>query len=425
MQLLMVIGFLFCLTSLSAQASDASLEARLKALEDKFENQELESSLKKRVNFSGTFLNHFESINSQTADDAGVQTNNYGTVIGTHVALNMDFQVSSSLDFFTTLGMGKIWNNDGREGETESTYRSNQGSYGYTGSEARFDVAYARWKKKRWSFALGRMTTQGGPPMNQLDALVRAGTYPRFAYNAIFDGVAFVHHIDTSSWKDLTWVVRGFYTPYFFVDTNDRMQPAEDANNGGRIKRRSDQFALLNEFELKNRSWAKKTSVYSMLWLYNNFYDEEYQDDSNTEVEYYRATSHTLFVGLEGILGTGINLSWSNLRVSDKLTGSEGANSASNLFNLNYVFPNGHVLGLEYIKTDADFYLDDFNYMQFNDFYQRSDNEGFHYFYTYVIDPSQRIRLGVYDYRGEIALQNNWDYRERTRNVYTSYRLDF
>lgn len=423
---LVFLFFLITCPSLRAQ----SIEERLKKIEDRLEEDQLDKSLE-RFQFSGTFINYGEYLDSHQKNPSdGSKTLDHGLLMSMHLALNIDAKISSNVSFLSTLAMGKVWNNDGRTGMTENSYHSNEGSYAMTGSEAKFDVAYMRWKPEetQWTFALGRMTTQGGPPMNQLDGLYRNGTYPRFSYNAIFDGAAAVY--DFSKWLPPTksFKTRLFYTPYFFLDSEDRTasQTGTDGsgNEGGKVKRRADQIAWLNEWEQTDLSYTKKLSLFSMLWYYDNYYDEGYQT-TKPGLEYYRALSHTLYLGLEGLFNTGFNFSWSYLRVNARLSGEDPERSDSSLFNLNYAFKNGFVIGWEHIATDKDFYLDEYTYLRFNDFYQRSNNNGDHVFFTIKLPHQQSLRLGVYRYKAGVAPANLYFTKQQTTNSYLSYRVDF
>ena len=421
----LIIGYLLLL-SVPLVYAQTSVEERLAHLEEKVEEMNIDRVFD-RVNLSGTFITNFEVLNSVKTDPSdGSKDHNYGNLAGMNVGLNVDFKISEQMDFFTTIAMGKIYNSDGREGISEGSYHSLEGSYAYAGSDAKFDVAYLRWKafKDKLSLALGRMTTRGGPPLNQLDALYRNGTYPRFSYNAIFDGIAVVYDFKDLLPKNLSFKTRLFYTPYFFTDKNDRTATQVDPDEY-EINRQSNQTAWLNEWDYEHSKIADKISLYSMLWYYDKFYDAGYQDSSRQGPEYYRAISHTLYLGLEKIYNSGFNFSWSNLRVKDYLSGTGSSQSDSNLFNLNYHFEKGQVLGIEYINTDKNFYLDEYAYMQFNEFYQRSNNRGQHYFFSIPFNHNQVIRFGVYDYRAGVAPSNLYLVKERAQNFYTSYRVDF
>jgi hypothetical protein len=411
-----------------------TLEQRISRLEEKLEENELDKSLE-RFKFSGTFINYSEYLNSNlnyaenNSDrnpDEEVDSQSYGLLTGMHLGLNIDATITDRLSFLTTLAFGKVWNNDGRTGITEEPYRSNQGSYGYTGSDAKFDVAYVRWRSesKNWTFALGRMSTQGGPPMNQLDALYRNGTYPRFSYNVILDGVAAVYDFKKFLPENLGFKTRLFYTPYFFLDQEDRNSPDAD-EDGFESNRKADQIAWLNEFEINQSSFAEKISLFSMFWYYDNFFDKEYQDTERAGVEYYRAVSHTLYLGLERLFGTGLNLSWSYLTVDSQLSGDDEYKSNSSLINLNYVFRDKYVLGYENITTDKNFYLDEFTYLNFNDFYQRSNTNGHHVFFAVKFPHQQTVRVGHFNYTAGEAPNNDYYSKETTNNTYVSYRLDF
>lgn len=260
--------------------------------------------------------------------------------------------------------------------------------------------------------------------MNQLDALSRNGTYPRFGYNAIFDGVAVVRDFKALLPKDISVKTRLFYTPTFYLDSRDRSQEAQDADSN-MVDRRSNQLTWLNEFERSNTWLAKKISLYSMLWYYDKFYDSEYQSSDRDGVEYYRALSHSLYLGFERIAGTGTNFSWSNLRVNSKSDGASLNHSDAHLFNLNYAFEDGHVFGVEQIYTDRTFYIDDWSYLQFNDFYQRPSSNGQHVFGAISFPHRQVLRLGVYHYRAKVNTFAGFDSKQETQNFYASYRIDF
>jgi hypothetical protein len=421
----LIFGFLLFL-SIPLSFAQTTVEERLAHLEEKLEEINLDRAFD-RVHFSGTFITNFEVLNSVKEDPlTGEKDKNHGDLAGLHVGLNIDFKISEQMDFFTTLAMGKIYNSDRREGISEGSYHSLEGSYAYTGSDAKFDVAYLRWKtlEQNLSFALGRMTTRGGPPLNQLDALYRNGTYPRFSYNAIFDGMAVVYNFKDLMPNNMSFKTRLFYTPFFFTDKNDRTA-AELDPDGNKVDRHGNQTAWLNEWDYDHSQIAEKISVYSMVWYYDKFYDVEYQDSTRQDPEYYRALSHTLYVGFERIHNTGLNFSWSNLRVKDYLDGTGSSQSDSNLFNLNYNFEKGYVVGVEHIQTDKNFYLDEYAYLQFNEFYQRSNNKGQHYFFALPFSHNQVIRFGLYDYKAGLAPGNNYLVKDRTQNYYTSYRIDF
>jgi len=115
----LLIIFFFSLQIVKA----ATIEERLNLLEEKLEENEIERSLE-RFRFSGTFINYGELIDSHTKiADTNEQTQDSGMLMGLHLGLNIDATISKNVSFLSTIGMGKVWNNDGREGFTEQSYR--------------------------------------------------------------------------------------------------------------------------------------------------------------------------------------------------------------------------------------------------------------------------------------------------------------
>lgn len=425
----LIMIFVGAVSSVSAFAQDVSLEERLKNLEERIELAELEAKFSNRLNISGTLINHFESMDMSRKgnglEDSDERSSD-GTVAATHFQLNFDFSLSKQLSILTSLGMGKIWNNDGREGIAQSSYRSNQGSYGYTGSDVKVDTAFLRWTAVDggWSFALGRMTTLGGPPMNQLDGFPRKGAYPRFGYNAILDGAAVVYDFKKFLPSNHSFKSRFFYTPHFFVDSNDRWAPQRDANDN-EVVRRADQVAMLHEYEYTGNHFAKRTSVYAMLLHYNQFYDAEFQEAGRSKPSYYEGYITPFFLGLEGIAQSNLNYSVTYLRLMERTSLVDTYYAHSFLHNLNYRLNEDWVIGAEYIKTGKNYYLEEYAYLHFSNFYLRGNSEGYHPFISYQIDLHQRIRLGWFYYRAGHDKTYAKEYTEKGNNLYLSYRVDF
>jgi hypothetical protein len=429
MRLINVIFFslLFLLSPGQVLAQKLSLEERVAQLEEQLEEVKLNESLN-RFSFSGTFINHVESLSKKSHNKmTGVNRNFNGSAFAMQMGLNIDVAISDNLKFFTTLAMGKLWNNDNREGVEQNSYGSMAGSYGYYGSSVRYDVAYLRWlsKNRNWFLSLGRMTTRGGPPMNQLDGLYRTGTYPRLAYNAIFDGAAAGYDFKDFVPTNQSLITRIFYTPFISLDGTDRAAPLTDEATGDRASTRSDQIAILNEWEISDLKLAERLSVYSMLWYYDDFYDSEYQDVNRPGIEYFRATSHTFYLGLEKIAQTGFSASLSQLHVQQEISGEAPDTFDAYLTSLIYQFESGRILGAELIHTGRAYYLDDRAYLHFNDFYIRSRNSGQHIFITIPFKFAQVVRLGLYNYSAKSDPVNFEDNQETVNNYYLSYRIDF
>lgn len=429
MRLLVTVSFslLVALTSRDVLAQNGSIEERITLLEEQLEEVKLSETLN-RFNFSGTFINHLETINKKSQNKVSGDDSRFnGSALAMQVGLNIDVEISNNLKFFTTLAMGKLWNNDNRTAVEQGSYGSMAGSYGYYGSGVRYDVAYLRWQSKNqnWFFSLGRMTTRGGPPMNQLDGLYRTGTYPRLAYNAIFDGLAGGYNFKEFMPTNQSFVTRIFYTPFINLNDTDRASPLNDETTGDRVTSRSDQIAILNEWEMSKSKLAERISVYSMLWYYDDYYDSEYQDADRPGIEYFRATSHTLYLGLERIAQTGFSASLSQLHVQQEISGEEPDTFDAYLTSLSYQFEKGHIFGAEIIHTGRAYYLDDQAYLHFNDFYIRSRNSGQHIFFTMPLKYAQIVRIGLYNFTAKSDPANFEDNSETVNNYYLSYRIDF
>lgn len=414
---------------LAARSAAKSAEERLAELEEQLLTHELEASAEKKLRLSGRLLNHVEALNlerTKVSPGEDIEHHANGLLAATHFQLNVDFELSRQLAVLSTLAMGKIWNNDGRQGIVDSGYRSNQGSYGLTGSDLKVDTAYLRWTSADagWAFALGRMTTHGGAPMHQLDGLNREGTYPRFGYNMILDGVAVVKDLSTALPAGQSLKFRFFYTPHFFVDSNDRTLRATDTN-GNEVQRRADLVALLSEYNHRSLSWAKEFTAYVMLHHYNRFADLSYEDSAATAPSYFQGEVATVYFGADDVARSGLNYSLSYLGFRERTTQRRRVDAHSFLHHLNVRSGERTTLGLEYIKTHPNFYIEDYAYLQFNGFYNRANSEGLHPFVSYQLDLYQRLRLGLYRYRAGKAPLYGLNYRENASNVYLSYRLDF
>jgi hypothetical protein len=110
------------------------------------------------------------------------------------------------------------------------------------------------------------------------------------------------------------------------------------------------------------------------------------------------------YVGLEGIGRIGLNASLSGLfyrTTEKKLDGTSGGttSSASFLVNVNQrldFIHSGTLLGIELIKTDASFYLDEWTYLNIMPFYSTPASKGAHVFAATALGNNLRLRVGWY-----------------------------
>ncbi len=407
----------------SCMADDtAKLKQRLAEIESRLDDLQLKHAVN-RMSFSGSFMNQYENLlvvrqknNIPTLKEDDDEDINL-SVFFMRVALNFDVAISSRMSFYSTLGMSKFWNMDGRnsrvEGESEN-FQSLSGGYSSAGSNANFDVAYLSYQSESpWSFALGRMTTNNGPPLNQLDGLSRSGTYPMMTYNVILDGAAAIYDFSDSIGKDHKFKMRFFYTPFFNVDLNSTQRNRADtvydsdgnatAERGNRVESQSNFMTLLSEYTYKGFDWVKKLDIYHAAFTIDGVYYNTRQIASREGIEYEAAVANILYLGFNQIAGTGLSLSFTHSEYLFRSAHVEEKKSSNNYYTANYRFDNslnnGHILGAEYIKNDDNKVPTDWTTMQVTPFYNLYNGEGYHLYYTIPVGASHIIRFGGYSYK--------------------------
>jgi hypothetical protein len=416
-------------------ATDSSLSDRVTELE-------VAQSLN-RAHFSGVFVNRFEALRTRYGiPGEDKQTDSLNT-FGSYLGLNIDFDVSPHIKLYTTLAMTKFWQNIGRSEYQGNWQASEGGSFGYSGATPQFDRAYMAYE---FSFpltlAVGRMPTNNGLPQNQLDGLAREGTYPRFAYNAIFDGIAavidFSRYLPTGNHLQF----RGFYTPNINIDKTTRTRQLTDTYtdaNGNpvtvKISSNTLQYALLTELSTERFPGLDSLKLYYMFYQYKDFYNDGTNNTDPPANPYDSATAHMIYLGLEGIGHVGLNLSLSTLLYKDSHQELGGpsvdvALSKAFLVNANYKFESGIpglVVGGEFIKTDDNFYIDDYTYLNLIPFYSTPNSKGVHAFASVPLGEKLHARAGwywlhssPYDYLG-VPTPEETD----SQSVYIQLRLGF
>jgi hypothetical protein len=357
---------------------------------------------------SGVFINRFEDFRTSYGVPGQARDKDRLDTFSTYLALNLDFDITDHLKLYTTLGMSKFWQNEGRNEYAGGWQASEGGSFGYSGSMLRVDRAYMAYI---FSFpltlAIGRMPTNNGVPMNQLDGLVREGTYPRFAYNAIFDGVAAIFDFSRYLPRGNGLKLRAFYTPNINIDKSTRTRQLTDGTF--KVESNTPQYAILAEFSCTRLSPVVDTlTLYYMFYQYSNFYNDGSNAPAtpgaapNNPVD--SAIANMFYLGLEGIGHIGLNASLSALFYYDTSTSLDGSNSTTAfsqayLLNVNQRLDfllTGSVVGFELIKTDANFYLDEWTYLSVMPFYSSPASRGVHVFASVPLAEKLRVRVGWY-----------------------------
>lgn len=429
--------------------SNSDIEARLAELESQLEELQYKDYAR-YYTISGQLINHYESYQETKNPDTSKDKNNINA-LGSIFRLNVNFDVNKNLKVYTRLGMSKLWNHDS-EGtrfsgikETNDPWHSSfSGSQVYRGSTPRLDRAYMAYHFDRMplTFAIGRLPTNQGPPYEKMDGTPRQGTYPRFAYNAIYDGVGLAYNgknwMPSGQFLDM----RFFYSPFINLGDSRRSKRVQPNSSGvDRVyKTLTPQYTAQVEYQYKNFNWVKNFHLMLFVNNYQGFQSLFTDGDDTVSTDDYPetfdATSKLYYIGFDNIFNTGWSFNVSHSNVSTRETDLSAAgmvpsassyNSYATLVNTTYTFDNnfngGDTVGFEYIKTDKYYYIDEFNYYFINDFYKSASVEGIHGSYNFLLTSNIRLRLGVFHYRTTQPLFGG-DYRD-VDSYYTTLTTTF
>lgn len=456
--LLTLFAATFCLTAVLSQAQAATsagmsnddLNSRIQKLSDRIDELEVQRALN-RVTLSGTLINRYEMLDSTTGVAGTDETRNSIRAPITYFSLNADANVSKNIKAYASLSFSKFWQQENRWEPYSYWSASETGSFGLSGSTARFDRAYATYEFDNipLTFAAGRMATNNGEPINQLDGFPRMGTYPRLAYNSIFDGAAAIFDFTKYLKKNNSLILRVFYTPFSNVSMTSRTTQLTDTDNNGNtqtIDSSTPLWAFLLEYARTKSPWMERFQFDFFLYNYSNFYNDGFAGSqqsspiltggttppgnaSYTEAE--RAES--LFFGFENIAYSGLNFDVNALFVHSNYP-QLGLISMSQavLLNLNQKFTHFHnlVLGGEFIRTDPNYYLDEWSALNLTPFYSLPNAKGYHVYASAPVADHLVLRLGLYHLHQDpgfsaagtgLSTTNEANYQA----VYTQARIDF
>lgn len=432
-----------------AQAASQDLVDKIDKLENRVDELDVQKTLS-RVQISGTLINRYEMLDSTTGVPGTDEPRSSIRAPITYLGLNADANVSNNIKVYTKLAFSKFWQQENRY-ELIGDYQATEtGSFGLSGSTARFDRAYATYDFDRipLTIAMGRMATNNGEPINQHDGLPRMGTYPRLAYNGIFDGVALIYDFSKYLPKNNSFVLRMFMTPFDNVSMTSRTLQQSDVDNNGNgvtIDSSTPQWAFLAEYTRDNLKWLGRFTFDFFMYNYYHFYNDGNDGSEQSSPVYNGGTqppgnasfsedarAESLYLGFEDIAYTGLNFDVSALFVHSKfpLIGT-AASSAAFLINLNKKFEKLHnlVVGGEYIHTDPNYYLDEYTILNLIPFYQTPNTHGYHIYASMPVTDHVVVRVGTYqakteptDYSisgGSPTTETNW------HSVYTQARIDF
>ena len=433
----------------STLARGEDLEAKFKKLEAKY--NDLESNLvdlqlvsvMNQIHLSGTFINRYEDFETTYGVPGTAKQKEHIRAFSTYFGLNIDKKINSKISVYSTIAMSKFWNNEGRN-ETYGAYTASEaGSYSMAGSTPKIDRAYmAYFFDLPLVFAIGRMSTNSGPPINELDGLERLGTYPRFAYNSIFDGIALVYNFSSLLPAKNAFTMRAFYTPYVNISDTNRTKQLQD--NSIRIPSDTYQGGILSEYENSNVTWLGKLNLTHMWYSYNAFYldgTNGHPSATNTSPKnpFSNGGANMGFIEFEDIAHKGLNISLSGLFYWNQQSGSTDPGvaidphkyrSSAYLYNVNQKIGSSLIVGGEYITTDENFYLDEWSTLNIIPFYFTPNSKGYHFFITEKILNPITLRMGFYSLKSKpcgLSSANSGLYNDESKStsIYANIRLDF
>lgn len=442
---------LILLLPLSTMAANSNT-AKIEELELRLGDLEINQALSK-FRFSGTFTNQLEYYSKAARGDGSLPNQRSDTTdaqlfpMMMRLELNVDVDISRSLKFYSTIAMAKFMNlsNRNKRNERDSgAFMSFAGSNNMKDSTGHFDMAYVSYNKpgKPWTLAAGRMPTNNGPPMNQLDGVGRTGTYPSLSFNNILDGVAYIYSLDKYMPRDHSLKFRIFYTPFIQIDADDKTTQTVDSTgsttdgktgeSGEKVDSHGALTTLLVEYNLKNLSWARGLDIFYSTYHVDKFYSEtnqKLQEGSigvpmfeNDGIDYFDVSSHTVYFGINNFLNSRFTSSFTYSHYIIKFAGEE-YRSDNILLTTNYKFDNNlnakDIVGVEYLKTDKNRAPTEETTFFVNDFYNMMNGEGSHLYYTRIIDANQVVRIGWFNYytKGSIYLLDDAETNESSTYV--------
>ncbi|MGZ3691485.1 MAG: DUF3373 family protein, partial [Pseudobdellovibrio sp.] len=303
-------------TTATASPAGPTVDEKLEKLSERILELEAQNQLNK-VRISGVFISRYEHLINLHGLPGADKTREDLSPLSMHYGLDMAFDATKNLKFYSTLGMSKFFNNEGRNESLSAgyyaTYQATEtGSYGFSGSQVIVDRAYASYEfdDTPLTLAVGRMPTNYGPPANQIDGLPRQGTYPRFSFNSIFDGLAAVYDFSSKLPVDHTLKLRTFYQPFTNIDQADRTKQAVD---GQQLPSRTDQYVVMMDYSKQNLSFAERLDLIVMHAWWKEFYDgysgAQAPLGSPPAGESENGSDNSYYLGFENIGDVGLNMS--------------------------------------------------------------------------------------------------------------------
>lgn len=412
----------------AASAQAQTMEERVEALEEK--------SILDSFEFGGMFSTKFQ--NTVTDLNSTERKYNYWTMRG---HLNINAEVNDRINFYSQLGISKIFNNFIQNNYKTSAGTTTSGSAPLSSSNAynqdkaffkRFYIDYQMTDKLTMS--LGRLPTGGGNPSNMHDGVARQSTYPQFAYNAQFDGLALTYKLNDNM------RLRFINTPFqnssnatigsevYRGDKVGSGAPAAEEEVEEHIDFTAYQFDWTTSF-----GWTRNFNlVYQHVNSSSVVFDQNLLGAAYIQAleTSYSINWHTLYIEMLGLGNTNFDLALSALQSGVKINNLGGAGVTDKTvtnshIGMKYNFGSNH-LGLEYwnIPRYSSYFDSDSEW--FDAQYARQGKH-YHIYYTMRKYGNTAFRVGYVnsdqEYKSIFALGTAE--KKTYKTAYANMRVDF
>jgi len=212
---------------MSVKAEEISTEERLEKLENEILELKLIHENQSMLSISGDFSTLYQNTN-YTKPSANLSNENYDLILS-ELQLNVDKTDNEKIKFYSTFNASYIWNSTLQSPSVilDNGQSNLRGSYLYL-DKIYFDYFFPN---KSYSFSLGRLPTQFGPPQHFATNSERQGTYPILLYSLPIDGIAFTANIGNLFNLNQRYIGRIVYSPSYNRDVVNGPN-ATGRNNG-------------------------------------------------------------------------------------------------------------------------------------------------------------------------------------------------
>lgn len=413
------------LSVLSVSAFAQSIEQRVEALET---NQLLNA-----FKFNGTLTTQYDSVEKGEDEDTSAAVAVEEETLSLYrmkFSLDVAAEMDSKFQFYGRLTASKVMNEvySGKSGayDTDFTDDFSAGSK-YDSSAVYVERAYANIGLiDNLTFSFGRLPTINGSPTQFHDDLPRQGTYPKMAYSAILDGFALSYNYGISSNQKLA--LRALYTPLNNVKRtgyNGYTQPNHANQSTDKLNQNTSTYTFMADYTQTQAGWADSFNAVAQYVNVNNLEIDDQKTASgysnsdlfldytyvNLYLEALNVFSSGLDIALSHTITTadnkagGVDVDFSALGGGTNTYGIYCSGEAcgevkgnASLIALKYKLPVAMLknpsVGLEYLKSDKNYFFNDYSNDDVLDFYT-TVGTGMHVYYTQPINSYVKLSVGM------------------------------